>query len=88
MAWPCAAALAQPLGVPPIPAKRHQSVPPRPDSARFVWQPGHWNWDAAGARYAWHPGRHVARHPDRPLFVSGRWVQTGSTWVWRRARWR
>ncbi len=84
----CGAALSQPLGVPPVPAKRLQSVPPRPENARFAWQPGHWNWDAAAERYAWQTGRYVVRPPDRQRFVPGRWVQTGGSWAWRRARWR
>ncbi len=81
-------AVAQPVGVPPLPPRRHESTPPRPDSARFVWQPGTWEWDAAASRYTWHPGRHIVRRLGATRFVAGRWVQTGGDWAWRRSRWR
>ena len=81
-------AAAQPAGVPPVPPRRHETAPPRPDSERFVWQPGHFVWDAAAERYAWRAGRHVVRRPGAARFVAGSWVQSGATWEWRRARWR
>ena len=81
-------ALSQPAGIAPVPARRYQTIPPHPDGERFSWQPGHWNWDAGAERYVWNSGRHVTHHPDRRRFMAGRWVQTGGTWVWRRARWR
>jgi hypothetical protein len=79
---------AQPLGTPPVPALRRETIPSRPPSQAYVWQPGHWEWDATNARYAWHSGRHVVRRPGAKAHVRGKWTQSGGEWVWRKARWK
>lgn len=82
------AAAAQPAGVPPVPPRRHETIPPRPAGNRYIWQPGYWNWDPAGERYVWYAGRYVVRGIGVHRFTVGRWVIIDDTWQWRRARWR
>jgi hypothetical protein len=81
-------AWAQPAGIPPVPPRRIELTPPRPPTDRLAWQPGQWDWNAAEERYVWRPGRQIIRRPGTTRYESGRWVQTGGDWVWRRARWR
>lgn len=81
-------ASSQPLGVPPVPPRRVETVPPRPATDRLVWQPGSWQWDAAGERYTWRTGRHIIRRQGTTRFVPGRWTRSGGQWLWRDARWR
>lgn len=81
-------ASAQPLGTPAVPAPRRETIPARPPGEAYVWQPGHWEWDAVNARYTWHQGHHVVRRMGAKAYVRGKWVQTGGVWVWRKARWK
>lgn len=82
------AAAAQPAGIPPLPKPRREALPTAPYGGRYTWQPGAWDWDAADSRYIWHNGRYVVRRPGATRYASGRWVQTGGTWVWQHGRWR
>lgn len=78
-------ALAQPLNpYGAVPPPRYEPVPP-PPSPRYIWVPGHWNWN--GVRYVWIPGRYVIRQPHYGHYVPGRWFWNGAAWVWRPAHW-
>jgi hypothetical protein len=83
-----AGAVAQPYAVapyPPVPPPRVEQVPP-PPNARFVWQPGHWQW--RGREYAWVGGHYVQRRPHYAHYVPGHWTVRGGTWVWVPAHWQ
>lgn len=57
---------------PPPPALYHEMVPVRP-GPRYVWQPGHWQWN--DYHYVWVRGRYLMvepRHVHRQ-WVHGHW---------------
>jgi WXXGXW repeat (2 copies) len=82
---PVAAQPPPPLPYGPVPPPRYEPVPP-PPGPRYVWAPGHWNWD--GVRYVWIPGRYIVRQPHYAHYAPGRWVWNGAAWVWRPAHWQ
>src|SRR5579883_1261835 len=65
---------------------RYEPPPPPAPPGRYVWEPGHWQWN--GVRYVWVPGRYVVRGPRYAHYVPGRWVFRGGAWVWVPAHWR
>ncbi len=73
---------------PPIPGLRHEPPPPPPPgpSHRFLWEPGHWQWN--GVQYVWVPGRYIERRARHRHFVPGRWVMRHGAWVWEPPYWR
>ncbi|PZP47220.1 MAG: hypothetical protein DI601_04460 [Azospirillum brasilense] len=72
---------------PPVPVLRVEPEPPRPPSAEYVWQPGHWQWD--GVAYRWEPGHYVLRHVvGGGAWRHGEWVWTRGGWAWEPGGWR
>lgn len=76
--------LAQPAPYAPIPPLREELVPP-PPGPRYVWAPGHWQWD--GAQYVWVGGEYVLRHQGWHRWVHGAWRLRGGAWVWVPGHW-
>jgi len=81
------AAQAQSPPYEPIPAPRYEPIPPAPGS-RFVWQPGHWQWN--GTQYIWIAGHYTKSNPQRLLWVEGHWVWSAreQRWNWRPPHWQ
>jgi hypothetical protein len=80
-----AAALAQPV---PIPPPRVEAVRPPPPGANYLWRPGHWEW--VNGAYQWAGGEWIVREPGwrRGEFVPGHWNRRGAEWVWVPGRFR
>ncbi|HJS86026.1 MAG TPA: hypothetical protein VJ779_11265 [Acetobacteraceae bacterium] len=78
-------ALAQPP-YPPVPPPRTEPIPP-PPSARYIWEPGHWQWN--GVQYVWVGGHYVPRRPHYGRYVPGhwQWAPRQGRYVWRPAHW-
>jgi hypothetical protein len=70
----------------PIPPPRPETVPPPPGS-RYVWEPGHWQWN--GRQYVWISGRYIQRPPHHRRWQEGGWVWSPreGRWIWRPAHW-
>ena len=75
-------ATAQPY--PPPPALYAEPVP-RPPGPRYIWQPGHWQWNGYG--YAWVRGRYLVMAPHYHRWVYGHWASGPGGWVWVPAHW-
>ena len=71
---------------PPLPAPRHETVPPpRASDEAQIWHPGEYGW--TGRTYSWNPGYWMPegelppRGPDTPagkrLFRQGHWESSG-----------
>ncbi len=78
---------AQAQGYPPMPPPQYERPPP-PPPPHYVWQPGHWRWDAYHNQYVWFPGRYVMRGPGYGRFVPGHWANRGGQWVWIPQHWQ
>ncbi|MFB9968708.1 hypothetical protein ACFFMP_00930 [Pseudoroseomonas cervicalis] len=57
-----------------------------PAPERYVWQPGHWQWE--GRAYEWVAGRWILRPVHGAEWVHGRWVWGNAGWTWLPGHWR
>ena len=69
----------------PLPPPRAEVVPP-PPGTRYVWAPGHWQWN--GVRYVWVGGRYLVRPVRYTAWVPPHWALRGGAWVWLPGHWR
>jgi hypothetical protein len=79
-------ARAQGYPYPPVPGLRFEGPPPPPPGPRFVWEPGHWQWD--GYRYAWIGGHYIPAGPRYAHFIHGHWANSYGRWVWVPGHWQ
>jgi hypothetical protein len=66
---------------PPLPS---EYVPPPPD-ARYVWQPGYWQW--TGYQYQWVPGNYAQRPYPTAVWVPDHWQQYQAGWAFIPGHW-
>ncbi len=64
-------------GPPPEPVAERPSG--RKPSARFVWIPGYWQWDARRSEFVWMQGMWQLPPPGM-IWVGGRWVRDQKGW--------
>ncbi|MGS0896331.1 hypothetical protein ACVBGC_27920 [Burkholderia stagnalis] len=73
----------RPRFAPPAPRHDRRPSPPRPRG--YFWTDGYWRWQRG--RYAWIPGRWVARRPGH-RWTPGYWQHQGQAWSYIDGRWR
>jgi hypothetical protein len=71
---------------PPPPPRVEVVAPPPGPPERFVWEPGHHEWN--GRVYFWAPGRYIERPAPGLIWVSGRWAARYGRWEWIGGHWR
>lgn len=76
-------AAAQPY--PPPPAL-YQEMVPRPPGPRYIWEPGHWQWN--GYNYVWIRGHYIVVQARYHRWVHGHWAQGPGGWVWVPGGWQ
>ena len=69
----------------PIPAKLHETKPPKP-SDKNHWVAGYWDWNGA---WFWIPGRWTEEPHPKAEWVDGHWQENmvTDTWTWIGGHW-
>ncbi|HWG76773.1 MAG TPA: hypothetical protein VN660_08245 [Steroidobacteraceae bacterium] len=62
-------------------------VQPVMPSPGYLWVPGYWAWDEAGAYYYWVPGTWVLPPQPGLLWTPGYWGWTDGVYVWHEGYW-
>lgn len=70
-----------------IDAPKVQPEPPKPLFEKpqfkrgYVWEAGHWEWDARAFAYEWVPGK-LAKRGKGKRWNEGKWENKGGQWTW------
>jgi len=68
---------------PPLPVYVQPAIP----AAGYIWTPGYWRWDPAGADYFWVPGTWIAPPYVGALWTPGYWGWVGGNYAWHGGYW-
>lgn len=70
-----------PVSAPPV----VQCTPTTDQSGYYMWQCGHYAWDAYTGWY-WVPGQWIENHPSY-RYQAGYWYQSSGRYYWQAGRW-
>jgi hypothetical protein len=69
----------------PPPLRAEVIIAPPGPAERFVWDPGHWQWEAHG--YRWAAGHWMPRRAGGE-WIAAHWDETPGGWKFVPAHWR